>query len=335
MKIDLVKINNRISKAIRKYIQNYYKKDRIVPYLKEDVLDFITKCRYASDDVRPLLTLLGYEIAGGKYNFEYILPAMSAIHLCLLGFIPIDDIIDGLERQKNFTFNDIPAKLSLAYSLSTKLREDARMIFQTNYGNLPCFGRINTLISQCLQKLDGSHTLETNYHSKVPFSKYSINEYFKLIDEATSILIANSFVIGGLIAGINKKTEQDMYEFGMDLGRLCQIRDDFLDYIDPRVTGKLPFSDLYSRKKRFPVLLILWYGDEIQKRTVVKILEKDMVVKTDICQVLEMILDKKIKEQSLKIITDIRNRALQRLKSLPKIQPAYNILREITLLYSV
>lgn len=334
MRINLIKINRKINKELEEFLRGYYKNSQITPYLNNAVLDFIKNCRYVSDDIRPLLTKLGYEVVSGRYNTKYILPAMSAIHLLLLGFIPLDDIIDGVERQKNFTIVNLPTELSCAYSLSTKLREDGRIILQMNYGILPYFGKINKKISQCLQRLDGSHTLEINYHSKRPFWKYSPNEYFELIDEATSIFIAESFVIGGLIAGINDKTEENMWKFGIDLGRLCQIRDDYLDYINPQITGKLPFSDLCSRRKRFPVLAVFWFGNKVQQRTLTKILEKDTITNTDICQVIEIILDKKIKRQALNIIRGIQTRTLRELESLPKICPPFEILKEIVNLFA-
>jgi len=335
MKANLIKINHQVSKSITGYILDYYKNDRIVPYLKKTTLDFIKNCRYSTDDIRPLLTKLGYEIAGGERESKFILPAMAAVHLLLLGFIPIDDIIDGLERQRNFSLQNLPEKLSSAYGLSTKLKEDSRIIFQKNYSHILLYEKIAHIQSSCLERLDASHSLEVNYHVKKPFADYSLKDYISLIDEATSILIAESFVIGGLIAGINEEGEEKMRSFGLELGRLCQIRDDFLDYIDAKITGKLPFADLFSKRKRFPILTIFWFGREDQKRKIKKILGKNELSKNDIQAVIDLILENKIRKKTEKVIKNIRNEALKKMKLLPQRRPSIVILEDLVSLFAL
>jgi len=335
MNNDLILINNKVNKSINEFLSNYYDNDQIVPYLKTATLDFIKNCRYNTDDVRPLLTKLGYEIAGGERKSEFILPAMAAVHLFLLGFIPVDDIIDGLERQRNFTLQNLPERLCFAYSLSTKLKEDGRIIFQKNYSRIPLYEKIAYILSSCLERLDASHSLEVNYHVKKPFVDYSLKDYISLIDEATSILIAESFVIGGLIAGINDEGEENMRAFGFELGRLCQIRDDFLDYIDAKITGKLPFADLFSKRKRFPILAIFWFGREDQKRKIEKILEKHELSNRDIKVVIDLILENKIREKTERIIKTIRNEALKKMKLLPQRRPSIVILKDLVSLFAL
>lgn len=335
MNKNLIEINKEITKSIGEYLEDYYRKDIITPYLNAFVLEFIKNCRYRNDDVRPILTKLGYEIAGGEEDIHFILPAMAAIHLLLLSFIPIDDVIDGLERQKNYSYHDLSATISQSYSISTKLREDSRIIFQKKYGKLSSCQEIEKIVSECLERLNGSHFLEVVVHGKKPISKYSITDYINLVDEATSIFIAESFTIGGLIAGIDKKTEKDMRSFGMDVGRLCQIRDDFLDYIDCKVTGKFSFADLYSRRKRFPIIVAYWFGSKDQKNKIKEILKKDCISDIDIQDVLEMILNNKIREKTQKIIKKIRNEAIKKLKSLPQRQPSFNTLEDLVSLFSL
>jgi geranylgeranyl pyrophosphate synthase len=304
-----------------------------VPYLKEHILTFIKNCRYNNDDVRPFLTKLGYEIVSGKQEIAYILPAMAAIHLLLLSFIPLDDIIDGFEGSSNGLRN-LPLKISTAYSLSTKLREDAGIIIRKNYGEFHSYKKIEAIISQCLEKLNGSHTLEVNFHSKKPISEYSFTDYLELIDEATSIFIAESFVVGGLLAGADERTEELMHDFGIEFGRLWQIRDDLLDYIDPQITGKCPFADLYSKRKRFPAMAIYWFGTSEQKERIKEILEKDSVSEEDIYEVIDMLSDKGIQERMYKIIEEICDKALHKLELLEKPHASYFVLRELVNLFA-
>lgn len=331
MRINLINTQNEIAEQVDKYLQEYYKKDSIAPYLTDFVLDYLYTCRYSQskhDDVRPLLTKLGYEIAGGE-DGEYILPAMSAIHLLLLSSIPLDDVIDGLERQKNYVVQDLPYNIAKSYSISSKLREDCRIIVGRNYRELLSYGKIEEILSHCVESQDGSHTLEVNMHCKKLLSKYSLRDYLEIIDQSTSTLLAESIVIGGLIAGIDKKTEKIMRYFGMELGKLAQIRDDYVDYVDSKLTGKLPFADLYSRRKRFPILTVYWFGNKEQKRRVEEMLKKENLLDEDIYNAMDMILDKKIRDKAQKIIDKIYKRVLSSFEQLPKNQSAYSILNEL------
>lgn len=331
MDIDIIKINNKVGKKIDLYLKKYYEKDQLAPYLKEHVLDFINNCRYSNDDIRPLLTKLGYEVAGGKIDFSYVLPAMSAIHLFLLSFIPLDDIVDGIESP-SYTSRELSSKIARAYSVATKLREDGGIIIRKNYGSFAFYEKINRIISQCLEKTNGSHTLETNVHNRKQISEYSFNDYLYLVDEATAIFMAESFVVGGLIAGADGKLEEAMRDFGIELGRLCQIRDDYLDYVDPQITGKYPFADLYGRRKRFPILAIYWFGNQNQKWKIESTLGKDSISDDDINDIIDMITDKKILEEVHKIISEISNRALQKMKLLSRTKSSYSILEELIFL---
>jgi len=337
MRINLINIQNEITQQVDKYLQEYYEKDSIASSLIGFVLDYLKTCRYGQfkhDDVRPLFTKLGYEIGGGK-NSEYILPAMSAIHLLLLSSIPLDDVIDGLERQTNYAIQDLPSNIAKAYSVSSKLREDCRIIIGRNYRELLSYGKIEEIISYCVESQDGSQAAEINIHGKKLISKYSLSDYLELIDQSTSALLAESFVIGGLIARIDEKTEKIMRSFGMELGRLAQIRDDYVDYIDPKFTGKFSFADLYGRRKRFPILSVYWFGSKRQKRKVEEILGKDSLFDEDIYDTMDMILDEKIRGKTQRIIDKIYKGALSSFEQLPKNQPAYSILKELINLFYI
>ena len=322
------------SKQVGDFLREYYKQDTLAPYLKQATIDFIKNCRYRKDDIRIVLTKLGYEINGGK-DFNYILPAMALIHSLLLGFIPLDDIIDGASKQDFKNPEEFAKRLALAYSLSTKLKESGRNILRKNYRNLSNYSKMDKLISECSERLDGSHTLEVNFHRKKPFLEYSIGDYINLVDESTSVLIATPFVIGGLITGIDEQTEKTMWNYGIELGRLCQIRDDFLDYINPKITGKLAFADLSEKRKRFPLLVTYKVGDKRDKQKIEEILNKEYLLQEDICKVMEMITSKEVQRKTREIVDGIYDRAIESLKQLPKEQHAYKSLEEITSLFAM
>lgn len=94
-----------------------------------------------------------------------------------------------------------------------------------------------------------------------PLRQVNTSEYLQLIEETTGVDVATNLAIGSISAGLNDETLQNIYQFGLRLGTLAQIRDDVLDYCDLKdsngqyIIGKMPFRDVQSKKKRLPVLL--------------------------------------------------------------------------------
>lgn len=96
--------------------------------------------------------------------------------------------------------------------------------------------------------------------AKKNLSDVKIEDYISLIEETTGVDVACNICMGAVSAGLEEKTINHLYEFGLVLGTLAQIRDDVLDYCDVRhnneyIIGKLPFRDIETKKKRLPLLL--------------------------------------------------------------------------------
>jgi geranylgeranyl diphosphate synthase, type II len=80
----------------------------------------------------------------------------------------------------------------------------------------------------------------------------SQDEYLRMIELKTAILIAASVKIGALIGGAGEKDAALLFEFGRNLGMAFQIQDDLLDiYGDSKIFGKIPGGDIIANKKTF------------------------------------------------------------------------------------
>jgi geranylgeranyl diphosphate synthase type II len=89
----------------------------------------------------------------------------------------------------------------------------------------------------------------------IDFEKMSVitlDEYLRMIELKTAVLIAASATIGAIIGGAGDKDTELLYQFGRNLGLAFQIQDDLLDiYGDARVFGKVPGGDIVANKKTF------------------------------------------------------------------------------------
>ena len=75
-------------------------------------------------------------------------------------------------------------------------------------------------------------------------------EYIKMIGYKTSVLLAESLRIGGVIANTSDENKELIYNFGLNLGLSFQIKDDWLDtYGTGEKIGKKIGGDILQNKK--------------------------------------------------------------------------------------
>ena len=85
-----------------------------------------------------------------------------------------------------------------------------------------------------------------------------VEEYLKMIELKTAVLIAASLKAGAMSGGASQLESELLYEFGRNLGMAFQIRDDYLDvYGDPEEFGKKIGNDIVTNKKTFLLIKAL------------------------------------------------------------------------------
>lgn len=75
-------------------------------------------------------------------------------------------------------------------------------------------------------------------------------EYVDMIRLKTSVLLGCALKMGAIIADADKKNQDLLYDFGVNLGVAFQLQDDILDvYGNPETFGKQVGGDILSNKK--------------------------------------------------------------------------------------
>lgn len=83
----------------------------------------------------------------------------------------------------------------------------------------------------------------------------TIEEYLKMIELKTSVLLAASLQIGAIVAGASDEDALHLYEFGKNMGIAFQLQDDYLDtFGTEEKIGKKPGGDIRANKKTFLML---------------------------------------------------------------------------------
>lgn len=197
--------------------------------------------------------------------------------LCLMSANLFSDIVDkavnpalGLEIFHNFTLihDDIMDNAEVRRGKPTVYRKwspnvailsgDAACILaykylvQTDVAVLPEVLRVfNTT---ALEVCDGQQ-LDMEYEH---LSVVTEEDYIRMIELKTSVLLAGAAKIGAVVAGASVTDADRIYNFGRYLGLAFQLQDDLLDtYGDPKVFGKAIGGDILANKKTFLMVVTL------------------------------------------------------------------------------
>jgi octaprenyl-diphosphate synthase len=99
-------------------------------------------------------------------------------------------------------------------------------------------------------------------------------EYYDLIYRKTACLFDVSMRLGAVLAGATEKIEEQLGEYGRNLGIAFQIVDDVLDLTaTERVLGKPVASDLREGKATLAVVHALEHGTAHEHEAILRVLE--------------------------------------------------------------
>lgn len=195
--------------------------------------------------IRPLLTLMSCEMLGG--NAEEALPVAYALELFHNFTLVHDDIMDNavLRRGK--------PSVHKRYGVSNALLSgDVMLLWVYEYlsrvGSEKFYDLLQVLHDKLLMVFEGQQ-MDLNFEKR---SYVSEEEYLQMIEYKTAALIGASMLAGAYLAGASSKQYQLVYQSGISLGLLFQIKDDYLDaYGDPALTGKRIGGDILQNKKTY------------------------------------------------------------------------------------
>jgi len=219
-------------------------------------IPFNTEAQKLIDPVRYVLSM------GGKR-----LRPVLALMVCNLFTDTFDEAIvpvTGLELFHNFTLvhDDIMDQAPVRRSFVTvhnKWNSDQAilsgdvMAFMTNECFLHTPPELLTKVLKTFNKaaieVCIGQQLDMDYEKAAIVTR---EEYLRMIELKTAVLIAASARIGALFGGADEKDAELLYDFGRNLGLAFQIQDDLLDaYGDSRKFGKTPGGDIVANKKTF------------------------------------------------------------------------------------
>lgn len=200
--------------------------------------------------LRPVLCLMGNELFGSLHPQAFDLAV--AVELFHNFTLVHDDIMDEapLRRGKPTVHERFgPHRALLAGDVMMVLAYE-----QLNRVQGPALTRILAVFNKAAREVCEGQQLDMDFAALAP-EAVSMDAYLHMIALKTSVLLAASLQMGGILGGGSEGNLQHLYEFGRNLGMAFQIHDDLLDaFGDPKKFGKQPGGDILENKKTFLLL---------------------------------------------------------------------------------
>ncbi len=244
--------------------------DLFYKYLAENQFDYSPKELYepvryimnlGGKRMRPLLALMAHAVFDD--DIEKSMPAAFAVEVFHNFTLVHDDIMDvaPLRRGKP----TIHEHFSQNHAI---LCGDVMMIYAYHYLNQTAdkslVGELFTLFNKTAIEVCEGQQNDMNFETR---DNVSIEEYLKMIEYKTAVLLGCALQMGARVGGGSKEDARHLYEFGRNVGLAFQMQDDLLDtYGDPEKFGKKVGGDIVQNKKTYLVLRAMQSDDEKSKK---------------------------------------------------------------------
>ncbi len=217
--------------------------------------------------IRPVLCLMGNELFGSISSETWVVA--SALELFHNFTLIHDDIMDRapLRRGKQ----TVHAK----YNDSTALLAGDVMLLQAyEYLNESGSDKIKELIrllNKTGQEVCEGQQLDMDFEDA---GAISLNQYLQMIELKTAVFLAASLQMGSIIRSASEADQQNIYEFGKNLGLAFQVQDDWLDsFGNPSTFGKQNGGDILANKKTFLLVKAQEKANDSQKKIIGDLLD--------------------------------------------------------------
>jgi geranylgeranyl diphosphate synthase type I len=212
--------------------------------------------------LRPTLTLLAAELAGGEAAVERALPAAVAVELIHNFSLIHDDIEDGDEsRHHRPTLWRIwgqPQAINTGDALFALARMQLLGLARRGVDAALTLRLAEQVDAVCLELCEGQH-LDMSFEAR---RDVTVAMYLDMIARKTAALMRCATELGGRIgAPDDEALGERLGAFGQALGLAFQIRDDLLGIWQAQELGKSAAGDVRRKKMSLPVIHALEHAN--------------------------------------------------------------------------
>lgn len=298
---------------------SYLQKETLIKNPKNLYLPIEYILNLGGKRIRPVLALMSCDLFGSDYN-----KAMEAA-LCVEMFhnftLIHDDIMDKADLRRG------KETVHKKWDLNTGiLSGDALMIL--SYQRLESYDgsvykQLMTLFNQVAIEVCEGQQLDIDFESQ---TAVDLEAYFKMISCKTAVLVGCSLKMGAIVAAATPEDQDEIYEFGRNLGIAFQLQDDYLDTFGSSDFGKKIGGDIMEHKKTYLYIKTLELADHADKLALLEFYGSDDPSEAKVEAVKKLFLKYEADRMLLKEIERFTTKAFENVEQLSLDKPGKDAL---------
>ncbi|MCD9187405.1 MAG: polyprenyl synthetase family protein [Pyrinomonadaceae bacterium] len=209
--------------------------------------------------VRPALLLLSTYAVGGNASKENAIRLATVMEMLHTATLVHDDIIDNANTRRNRASVNARFGNQSAVLMGDWLYMSA---FETSLKERSL--EILDILTRLTRKMTEGELIQLTMLGRTDIGE---EDYFDILRRKTAFLFSACCEIGAILGGADKKTQNALRDYGMNLGVAFQLADDSLDFTaDEDVLGKAAGADLLEGKLTYPLILLVKKKPEIKEK---------------------------------------------------------------------
>ncbi|MBO6517053.1 MAG: polyprenyl synthetase family protein, partial [Bacteroidia bacterium] len=174
--------------------------------------------------VRPLMVLLGYQLF--DQSIQKAMPLAHAVEVFHNFTLMHDDIMDHAEVRRGKPTVHKKWNENIAILSGDLMLVKAYRILSDLDADTGLKTKLIQDFSQMAEEVCVGQQFDMNFET---VSDITEEEYIRMIELKTSVLLAFSLQAGGMLAGADQETTNALYAYGLNIGLAFQVMDDYLD----------------------------------------------------------------------------------------------------------
>jgi len=249
--------------------------------------------------MRPILTLLAYQMFANDDKLPLnIAMAIEVFHNFSLVH---DDVMDEAPLRRGKT------TVHQKYNVNTAILSGDLMLVKayeylgkTEEKHLP---KILKIFTKTAAEVCDGQQYDMDFEER---SDVKIEEYLKMIELKTSVLVGAALQMGAIAGGASDEDAANLYSFGKNIGIAFQLQDDILDtFGNVEKFGKKVGGDIVQNKKTILILKTLEKASEDQKSQLEKWMSEKLKDENEKIIAVKKLMDDLTIRQDTELLMDI------------------------------
>lgn len=194
--------------------------------------------------LRPVLVLLSAKLCGGITQRSYI--SATLVELFHTATLLHDDVVDDAMQRRGIASIYAIWKAKIAILTGDFLLSKSMLVAL----EAKEFGLLE-IVSNAVKEISEGELLQLD---KVRKQHNTEDAYLTIIEKKTAALFAACAKAGAASATENIEKQEELYQYGLNLGIAFQMQDDLLDFDKTNALGKPLYNDLKERKMTLPFI---------------------------------------------------------------------------------